>query len=116
MYVPLSENGASETCPFLHRRDGMSDLGRENRGNDVSILRKMAWGQVDVAIEEIGVEVVDDLLRGPSGKGDGSESGHLGLEVGEVPAGIADAQTCLCCFSQHFRPFLLKILLYRRSA
>ncbi|VDO37412.1 unnamed protein product [Heligmosomoides polygyrus] len=34
-------------CSLLHRRDGVSDLGRENRGNDVSILRKMAWGQVD---------------------------------------------------------------------
>ncbi|VDO20361.1 unnamed protein product [Heligmosomoides polygyrus] len=40
----------------------------EDRGDDVSILRKMAWRQVDVAIEEIGVEVVDDLLRGPSGR------------------------------------------------
>ncbi|VDO63294.1 unnamed protein product [Heligmosomoides polygyrus] len=82
-------------CTFLHRRDGVSDLGRENRWDDVSILRKMAWGQVDVAIEEIGVEVVDDLLHGPSGRGDGSvgtsESGHLGLEVSEVSAGIAYA-------------------------
>ncbi|VDP17062.1 unnamed protein product [Heligmosomoides polygyrus] len=33
------------------------DLGWENRGDDASILRKMAWGQVDVAIKEIGVEV-----------------------------------------------------------
>ncbi|VDO26572.1 unnamed protein product [Heligmosomoides polygyrus] len=60
-------------------------------------------GQVDVAIEEIGVEVVDDILLGPSGRGGGSirtsESGHLFLEVGEVPAGIVDAQTCLCSFS-----------------
>ncbi|VDO20191.1 unnamed protein product [Heligmosomoides polygyrus] len=29
-------------CTFLHRRDGVLDLGRENRGDDVSILRKMA--------------------------------------------------------------------------
>ncbi|VDO95597.1 unnamed protein product [Heligmosomoides polygyrus] len=32
-------------CMFFHRRDGVSDLGRENRGNEVSILRKMAWGR-----------------------------------------------------------------------
>ncbi|VDP21942.1 unnamed protein product [Heligmosomoides polygyrus] len=85
-----------------------SDLRRENRGNDVSILRKMAWEQVDVAIEEIGVEILDDLLHGPPGRGDGfvgtSESGHLGLEVGEDPAGIADTERCLFNFGQHFRP------------
>ncbi|VDO68126.1 unnamed protein product [Heligmosomoides polygyrus] len=107
-------------CTLLHRQDGVSDLGRENRGNDVSIRRKMAWGPVDVAIEEIGVEVVDDHLHGPSGRSDGSvrtsESDHLGLEDGEVPASIADAQPCLCCFSQHFRPSLLETFLYRLSA
>ncbi|VDP55242.1 unnamed protein product [Heligmosomoides polygyrus] len=60
---------------------------RISRGR-ASILRKTAWGQVNVAIEEIGVEVVDDLLHGPSGRGGGSvsttESGRLGLEVGGV--------------------------------
>ncbi|VDP63959.1 unnamed protein product [Heligmosomoides polygyrus] len=80
----------------------------------------MALEQVDVAIEEFRVEVVDDLLHGLSGRGDGpvrtSESGYLGLEVGEVPAGIADARLCLRSFSQHFRPSLLKIFLCRRSA
>uniref|UniRef100_A0A8L8K4I7 Aquaporin n=1 Tax=Heligmosomoides polygyrus TaxID=6339 RepID=A0A8L8K4I7_HELPZ len=99
-----------------------SDFGKEKRRNDASILRKMAWGQVDVAIaiEETGVEVVDDLLHGSSGRGDGSvrtsESGHLFLEVGEAPAGSADVQPCLCSFSQHLRRSLFKILLYRRSA
>ncbi|VDP54532.1 unnamed protein product [Heligmosomoides polygyrus] len=56
-------------------------------------LRKTACGQMDVAIKEVGVQVVDDLLHCPFGRGDGSvrtsESGHLGLEVGEVPMGIA---------------------------
>ncbi|VDO91164.1 unnamed protein product [Heligmosomoides polygyrus] len=96
-------------CTFLHRRDGVSDLGRENRGDDedrvLYVSSPTRWrvgsrkgeqrgrriqpaedalGQVDVAIEEIGVEIVNDLLHGSSGRGNGSvgtsESGHLGLE------------------------------------
>ncbi|VDO78612.1 unnamed protein product [Heligmosomoides polygyrus] len=78
-------------CTLLHRRDGVSDLGRENRGDKVSILRKMAWGQVDVAIEEIGVEVVNSLLHSPSVRGD-VPSGRrraviLLLKLAKVPPG-----------------------------
>ncbi|VDO62459.1 unnamed protein product [Heligmosomoides polygyrus] len=69
-------------CTVLDRRDAMSDLGMENRGDDASIPRKTAWGQVDVAIEEIGVEVLDDLLYGPSGRGDGSICDSSALELG----------------------------------
>ncbi|VDO74644.1 unnamed protein product [Heligmosomoides polygyrus] len=119
----------------------MSDPERENGGDDASILRKMAWGQVDV--EVIGVEVMDDLLHGSSEEGGGSvrtsESGHLDLEAGDVPATFhlphaifrmmdassppfslprsdTDAQLCLCSFSQYFRTSLFEIFLYRRYA
>ncbi|VDO81647.1 unnamed protein product [Heligmosomoides polygyrus] len=61
----------------------MACLEKENRENDVSILRKMTWGQVDVAIEEIRVEVVDDLLHVLlEAVTVLSESGRLGLEDG----------------------------------
>ncbi|VDP34779.1 unnamed protein product [Heligmosomoides polygyrus] len=32
-------------CTFLHRRDGVLDLGREERRDGTSVLRKMAWGR-----------------------------------------------------------------------
>ncbi|EPB74404.1 hypothetical protein ANCCEY_06525 [Ancylostoma ceylanicum] len=48
----------------LYRLDGMSDFGRENRRDDIFIL--MAWREVDMAVEEVRVEVVDDILHYPS--------------------------------------------------
>lgn len=50
-------------CTFLHRREVVSDLRRENREDDVSILRKIAWRQVNVPIKEIGREVVGKLIQ-----------------------------------------------------
>ncbi|VDO88690.1 unnamed protein product [Heligmosomoides polygyrus] len=91
-YVFESDPVRNGYCTVLHRRDGVSDLGRENRVSDVSILWKMAWGQVDVVIEEIGVKVVDNLLHCSSGGSEGSvrtsESDHFCLEAGEVPPGM----------------------------
>ncbi|EYC21753.1 hypothetical protein Y032_0018g3512 [Ancylostoma ceylanicum] len=55
-------------CTILNRLDGMSDFGRENRRDDKSILPEMAWREVDKAVEEVRVEVVDDLLHYPSAK------------------------------------------------
>ncbi|VDP06994.1 unnamed protein product [Heligmosomoides polygyrus] len=57
----------------------------ENRGDDASIPRKMAWDRVEVAVEEIGIEVVDDFLHRTYGKGEVcirvSKRGRRGLEV-----------------------------------
>ncbi|EPB66990.1 protein tyrosine kinase [Ancylostoma ceylanicum] len=53
-------------CTIPHRLDGMSDFGRENRRDDKSILPEMAWREVDMAVEELRVEVVDDILHYPS--------------------------------------------------
>lgn len=50
-----------------------------------------------MATEEIGVEVSDDLLHCPFGRGDdsmrASEKSHLGLEEAKILAGIAEAQS-----------------------
>ena len=40
-------------CTRLYQQSSMSDFGREDVGNDISILQNLAYGQVDVAIEEI---------------------------------------------------------------
>ncbi|EPB78051.1 hypothetical protein ANCCEY_02834 [Ancylostoma ceylanicum] len=53
-------------CTILHRLDGMSDFERENRRGEISILPEMVWREVDMAVEEVRVEVVDDLLHYPS--------------------------------------------------
>ncbi|VDP17472.1 unnamed protein product [Heligmosomoides polygyrus] len=69
LQVFVSDPVRIECATIVHRRDGVSDLGREVRVDDASILRKMASGQVDLAIKEIKVEVVVDLLHCPSGAG-----------------------------------------------
>ncbi|EYC29624.1 hypothetical protein Y032_0006g3079 [Ancylostoma ceylanicum] len=102
---------------ILYLLDGMSDFERENRRDDISILPDMVWRELDMAVEEIRVEVVDDLLHYPSRWGDRSiwapEGCHLGLTVGEVSAGVADASPCLCGFCQHCCSSLLKVFFYR---
>ncbi|VDL76400.1 unnamed protein product [Nippostrongylus brasiliensis] len=37
----------------------MTNFGREDRRNDMSFVRDWVFGKMDVAIEEIGVEIVD---------------------------------------------------------
>ena len=44
----------------------MSHFGRENLRNDMSIFPQMVRRQVNMAVEEIRVEVVDDFLHSPS--------------------------------------------------
>ncbi|KAK6748728.1 hypothetical protein RB195_001381 [Necator americanus] len=71
----------------------------------------MVRRQVDMAVEEIRVEVVDGFLYSPSRCNGYSlrvpESSHPRLATGEVSTGIADASPRLCCFSQlHHSPLL----------
>ena len=40
-------------CMRLYQQNGVSGFGRENAGNDISILRNLVCGQVDMAIKEI---------------------------------------------------------------
>ncbi|KAK6762365.1 hypothetical protein RB195_023181 [Necator americanus] len=80
----------------------------------------MVRRQVDMAVEEIRIEVVDDFLHPPSRCNGCSlwvpESSHPRLATGEVSTGIADAFPRLCSFSQHFCSSLFKVFLYRLSA
>ena len=61
---------------------------------------------VDVAVEEIGVEVMDDFLHRLSGSSDcsvrASEADHLVIVIGEGSSGVADALPHLCRFCQYF--------------
>ncbi|EYC24767.1 hypothetical protein Y032_0013g2098 [Ancylostoma ceylanicum] len=56
-------------CTILHRHGGMLDFKRENRKDDLSILPEMVWRKVDMAVEEVRVEVVDDLLHQGAARG-----------------------------------------------
>ncbi|VDO19567.1 unnamed protein product [Heligmosomoides polygyrus] len=60
-------------CPLsvVYKRKPRSQKG-EQRGRRIHPAEDV-MGQVDVAVEEVGVEVVDDLLHCPSGRGDGIE-------------------------------------------
>ena len=40
-------------CTHLYQRNGMLDFGREDFGNDLSILQNLVCGQLDVAVKEI---------------------------------------------------------------
>ncbi|KAK6749473.1 hypothetical protein RB195_001840 [Necator americanus] len=103
-----------------YRHDSMSYFGRENLWNDMSVFPQMVRRQVDMVVEEIGVELVDDVLHSPSRCNGCSlqvpESSHSRLATGEVSTGIADAFSRLCSFSQHFCSSLFKVFLYRLSA
>lgn len=71
-------------CTTGYRQDGVSNRGKNAKGVHIRPAEK-GMGQVEVVIEEIGVEIVDDLFHCLSGRGGGSirarESGRLGLEV-----------------------------------
>ncbi|PIO70143.1 hypothetical protein TELCIR_08015 [Teladorsagia circumcincta] len=95
--------GETLCCTILHRLDGVSDFGRENRRNDVSILLQLISRQMDMAVEETRVEVVGDFLHCTSKCSNctiwTSEAGHLGLVACKASACIADAPPGLSCFS-----------------
>ncbi|XGW10426.1 hypothetical protein V3C99_012149, partial [Haemonchus contortus] len=81
---------------------------------------KMAGRHVDVAVEEIRVEVVDDLLHCPSGCSNCSvrttKGSHLSLVIGEIPPGFANALSGLGGFVHNCCSSLSQIFLYRFSA
>ena len=84
----------------------MSYFGRENSWNDIFVLLDLIWRRVDVAVKEIGVEVVDDFLHRLSRSTDcsvwASEADHLVFVIGEGSSGVADALPNLCRFYQYF--------------
>ncbi|KAK6744042.1 hypothetical protein RB195_011002 [Necator americanus] len=73
----------------------------------------MVRRQVDMAVEENSVEVVDDFLHSLSRCNGSSlrdsESNHLRLAISEVSMDIVDAFSRLCSFSQHFCSSLFKV-------
>ncbi|VDO07668.1 unnamed protein product [Haemonchus placei] len=71
----------------------MSNFRRGNRSKDISILPQTVDRQVDVAVEEIRVEVEDCVLQYPS------MCSNWSVEVDEAPAGFADARPGLGGFS-----------------
>ncbi|KAK6763663.1 hypothetical protein RB195_024112 [Necator americanus] len=96
-------------------------FGRENLLNDMSAFPQMVRRQVDMAVEEIRLGVVDNFLHPPS-RCNGCflrvpESSPPRLATGEVYlTGIADAFPHLCSLSQHFCSSLFEDFLYPLSA
>ena len=87
-------------CTHLYLQNGVSDFGREDIGNNISILRNLVCGQVDVADKEIRVEVMNNPLHCPSGRCDRSirmsEGSHLGLVAGEGQLSVANIFPSFC--------------------
>ncbi|KAK6764108.1 hypothetical protein RB195_024436 [Necator americanus] len=98
----------------------MSYFGGKNLWNDMSVFPRMMGKQVDMAVEEITVEVVDISLHSLSRCNGCSlrvpKSSHPCLATGEVSKGIAEASSRLCSFSQHFCSSLFMVFLYRLPA
>ena len=71
----------------------MSYFGRENNWNVIFVLLDLIWKKVDVAVEEVRVDVVYDFLHRLSRSSDcsvqASEGDHLVFVIGEGSSGVA---------------------------